>query len=147
MASEMLRGRSANAPGELQIRVSKRTLLHILALNIECLTRRNLLGRLNLLEGHLGFGLGISCALEGLRKLELLRLRVTLQGLVFLDEILELLLDLIDPGLLLLALGAFLGCFVFGLSQRLLKDRHFGRAPIKLNDASFMRNHLSFITI
>ena len=68
-------------------------------------------------------------ALEGLSKLGLLSLRVTLQGLVFLDEILELLLDLADPGLLLLALGAFLGRFVFGLDQRLFKGRHFGRGP------------------
>ena len=64
----------------------------MLALHNECLTRRYLLGRLNLLEGLLGFALGILCVLEGLRKLGPLRLRVTLQGLVFLDEILELLL-------------------------------------------------------
>ena len=51
------------------------------------------------------------------------------QGLVFLDEILELLLDLVDLGLLLLALGTFPGRFVFGLSQCLLKGRHFGRGP------------------
>ena len=54
-------------------------------------------------------------ALEGLSKPGLLSLRVTLQGLVFLDEILELLLDLAAPGLLLLARGAFLGRFVLGL--------------------------------
>ena len=101
----------------------------MLALHNECLTRRNLLGRLNLLEGLLGFGFGVSCALEGLSKLGLLRLRVVLQGLVFFDEILELLLDLVDPGLLILALGALVGCFVFGLSQRLLKGRHFGHGP------------------
>ena len=65
--------------------------------------------------GPSGFGSGVLCALEGLGKLGLMSLRVTLQGLVFLDEILELLLDLIDPGLLLLALGALLGRFVFGL--------------------------------
>ena len=101
----------------------------MLALHNECLTRRYLLDRLNLLEGLLGFGLGILCVLEGLRKLGFLCLRVTLQGIVFLDEILELLLDLVDSGLLFLALGAFLGRFVFGLSQRLLKDRHFGHGP------------------
>ena len=77
----------------------------------------------------MGFGLGISCALEGLRKLGLLCLRVTLQGLVFFDEILELLLDLVDPGLLLLALGVLLGRFVFSLGQHLFKGRHFGRGP------------------
>ena len=59
----------------------------MLALHNECLTRRYLLDRLNLLEGLLGFGLGILCVLEGLRKLGPLRLRFTLQGLVFLDEI------------------------------------------------------------
>ena len=76
-----------------------------------------------------GLRLGILHALEGLSKLGLLSLRVTLQGLVFLDEILELLLDLADPGLLLLARGAFLGRFVFGLGQHLLKGHHFGRGP------------------
>ena len=87
----------------------------MLALHNECLTRRNLLGRLNVLEVLLGFGFGILRVLEGLSKLGLLSLRVTLQGLVLLDEILELLLDLADPGLLLLARGAFLGRFVLGL--------------------------------
>ena len=101
----------------------------MLALHNECLTRCYLLDRLNLLKGILGFDLGILCVLEGLHKLGPLRLRVTLQGLVFFDEILELLLDLIDMGLLLLALGAFLGRFLFGLGQRLLKGRQFGRGP------------------
>ena len=101
----------------------------MLALHNECLTRRYLLDRLNFLEGLLGFGLGILCVLEGLRKLRPLRLRVTLQGLVFLDKLLELLLNLADSGLLLLALGALLGRFAFGLGQRLLQGRHFGRGP------------------
>ena len=87
----------------------------MLALHIECLTRRYLLGSLNLLEGPLGFGFGVSHALEGLSKLGLSRLRVTLQGLIFFDKVLELLLDLADAGFLLLALGALLGRFVFGL--------------------------------
>ena len=87
----------------------------MLALHNECLTRRYLLNRLNFLEGLLGFGLGILCVLEGLRKLGPLRLRVTLQGLVFLEKIPKLLLSLAESGLLLLALGALLGRFVFGL--------------------------------
>ena len=37
-----------------------------------------ILGRLDLLEGLLGFGLGVLHALEGLRKLGLSRLGVTL---------------------------------------------------------------------
>ena len=101
----------------------------MLALHNECLTRCFLLDRLNLLEGLLGFGLGILCVLEGLRKLGPLRLRVTLQGLVFLDKVLELLPNLADSGLLLLALGALLGRLVFSLGQRLLQGRHFGRGP------------------
>ena len=101
----------------------------MLALHNKCLTRRNLLGRLDLLEGLLGFGFGVLHALEGLSKLGLLSLRVTLQGLVFLDEILELLLDLVDTGLLLLTLSVLLGRFVFGLGQRLRKVRHFGCGP------------------
>ena len=101
----------------------------MLALHNECLTRRYLLNHLNILEGLLGFGLGILCVLEGLSKLGPLRLRVTLQGLVFLDKILELLLNLADSGLLLLTLDALLGRSVFGLGQRLLQGRHFGRGP------------------
>ena len=99
------------------------------AFHNECLTHRYLLGCLDLLEGLLGFGLGVLCALDGLRKLELLRLGVTLQGLEFFDEVLELLLDLIYPSLLLLALDALLGRLVFSLGQRFLKGHHFGRGP------------------
>ena len=62
---------------------------------------------------------------------ELLSLRILLQGLVLFDGVLELLLDLADPGLLLLACSMFLGRFAFGLSQCLLKGRHFGRGPYK----------------
>ena len=87
----------------------------MLALHIECLTRRYLPHRLSLLEGLLGFGLGVLHALEGLRKLGLLRLGVMLQGLEFFDEVLELLLDLIYPSLLLLALGALLGRLILSL--------------------------------
>ena len=101
----------------------------MLALHEECLTRRYLLHCLNFLEGLLGFGLGILCVLEGLHKLGPLRLRVKLQGLVFLDESLELLLHLAYSGLLLLSLDALLGRFVFGLGQRLLQGRHFGSGP------------------
>ena len=72
---------------------------------------------------------GILCALAGLRKFGPLCFRITLQGLKFFHEVLELLLDLINPSLLLLALGAFLGRFVFGLGERLLKGRNFGRGP------------------
>ena len=85
------------------------------ALHNKSLTRRDLLGRLDFLEGALGFGPGILCALAGLGKFGLLLLKVALQGLALIDSVLELLLDLTDPGLLLLARGVFLGRFVFGL--------------------------------
>ena len=87
----------------------------MLALHIECLTRRYLPHRFNLLEGFLGFGLGILCALEGRGKLRLSHLRVKLQCLVLHHESLELLLHVAHPCLLLFPLGALLGHFVFGL--------------------------------
>ena len=102
---------------------------HTLSLHNKSLTRRDLLGCLDFLEGALGFGSGISCAPAGLRKFRPLRLRIMLQGLILLDGVLELLLDLADPGLLLLARSAFLGCFVLGLGQRLLEGRYFSRGP------------------
>ena len=68
----------------------------MLALHNELPTRHSVLDRLKLLEGLVGFGLGIFCVLKGLRKLRPLRLIVTLQGLVFFDEILELLLHHAD---------------------------------------------------
>ena len=101
----------------------------MLALHIECLTHRYLSHRLNLLEGLLGFSLGILCALKGRGKLGLSCLGVTLQGLAFFDEFMELLLDLIYPSILLLVLGALLGRPVFGLGQRFLQGRQFGRSP------------------
>ena len=81
----------------------------------ETITRRYLLGRLNILEDVLGFGSCILCALASLRQFGLLRLKVALQGLKFLYHALELLLRLANLGLVLLACGAFLGRFVLGL--------------------------------
>ena len=81
----------------------------------ERLTRRNLLGHLNFLEGALGFGSCILRALVGLRQFGLLRLTIALQGLKSLYRALELLLRLANPGLVLLARGVFLGRFVLGL--------------------------------
>ena len=99
----------------------------MLALHIECLTRRYFLHRVNLLEGLLGFGLGTFRALEGRGKLRLSRLRVKLQRLVLRHESLELLLHLAHPSLMPLSLGALLGRLFFGLGQRLLQGRHLGR--------------------
>ena len=86
------------------------------ALHGEELTRRDLLGHLDFLEGALCFGSCILRALAGLRRFRLLRLTIALQGLKSLYRALELLLRLANPGLVLLARGAFLGRFVLGLS-------------------------------
>ena len=86
----------------------------MLALHNKCLTRRNLLGHLDLLEGLLGFVSSVLHALEGLSKLILLHLEVMLQGLKLLAEILELLLYLSHPSNLLLALGALHSRLGFG---------------------------------
>ena len=102
---------------------------YILALDGERITRRNLLGRLNFLEGVLGFGSCILCALAGLRQFRLLRLTITLQGLKSLDRVLELLLRFADLGLVLLTHGTLLSRFVLGLGQRLLEGCHLGRGP------------------
>ena len=101
----------------------------MLALHNECLTRCYLLGRLDFLEGLLGFGLGIFHALEGFGRFGRLRLEVMLQGLELLDKLLELLLYLRHPSILLFTLGALCGRLGFGLRQRFLQGRHFGRSP------------------
>ena len=101
----------------------------MLALHNECLTRRYLLGRLDFLEGLLGFGLGVFRALKVFDKLGPLRLEVMLQGLELLAELLELLLYLPHPSILLFTLGALCGRLGFSLGQRFLQGRHFGRGP------------------
>ena len=101
----------------------------MLALHNECLTHRYLLGRLDFLLGLLGFGPGIFHALKGLRKLRLFRLKVTLQGLELLAELLELLLYLPHPSILLFTLGTLRGRLGFGLGQCSLQGGHFGRGP------------------
>ena len=86
-----------------------------ICLHNESLTRHDLLGRLDFHKGTLGLGSSLLCASAGIRKFGHLRLRITLQGLVLLDDVLELLLDLANPGLVLLARGVLLGRFVLGL--------------------------------
>ena len=85
----------------------------MVALHIECLTRRYFLHCVNLLKGLLDFGLGTLC--EGRGKLRLSRLQVKLQRLVLRHESLDLLLHLAHPSLLLFPLGVLLGRFIFGL--------------------------------
>ena len=88
---------------------------YTLALHGEELTRRNLLGHLDFLEGALGFGSRILSALASLHQFGLLRLTIALQGLKSLYRALELLLRLANPGLVLLARDALFGRFVLGL--------------------------------
>ena len=87
----------------------------MLALHIECLTRRYLLHRINLLEGLLGFGLGTLCTLKGHGKLGLSCLQVKLQRLVLRHESVEILLHLAYLSLMPFPLGALRGRFSFGL--------------------------------
>ena len=85
------------------------------ALHIKGLTRRDLLGLLNLLESTLGFNPGILCTLASLGEFALLIRNIALQGLAFLNDVLELLLDLTNLGLVFLAGGLLLCRFLFGL--------------------------------
>ena len=98
-------------------------------LHEKCLTRRYFLQRLNFLEGLIGFGLSDFGTLKSRCKLRLSSLRVTLQALVFLHEILELLMYLRHPRLMLLSLGAVRGRITFGRGHRLLQGRHLVRGP------------------
>ena len=77
----------------------------------------------------MGFNLGAPGAFKRPRELGLSRLRVKLQGLMLLDERLELLLHLVYPGFMSFSLGTPLGRFVFGLGEQLLQDRHLVRGP------------------
>ena len=77
----------------------------------------------------MGFGPGLLCALAGLSEFELSVCILALQGLAFLHCVLELLLDLTNPGLMLFSGGFFLYRSLLGLSQRLLEGLHLGRHP------------------
>ena len=91
----------------------------MLALHEKCLTRRDLLGLLDLLEGALGFNPGRFRALTSLGEFGLLSRNITLQGLVLLHRVLELLLDLVDTGLELLTGGLLLDSLPLGFAQGL----------------------------
>ena len=93
-------------------------------LDEKCLTRRYFLQLLDFLEGLVGFGLSGFGTLKSHCKLRLSSLRVTLQALVLLHEILELLLYLCHPSLLFLLLGALCGRISFGRGHRLFQGRH-----------------------
>ena len=109
------------------------------------LTRRDVSGLLDFLEGALGFKLGMVCALEGLGKFRLLIRNVALQGLAFLHGVPTLLLDLTDPGPVLSAGGLFLGSSPLGLGQRLLEGLYLGCSSYKYHGTIVNINHQSFL--
>ena len=77
----------------------------------------------------MGLGLSGFGTLKSRCKLRLSSLRVTLQALVFLHEILELLLYLRHPRLLFLLLGALRSRIAFGRGHRLLQGHHLVSGP------------------
>ena len=93
------------------------------------LTHHDFPGLLHLLEGTLGFDLGPLHALAGLSKFGLLVRILALQGLTFLHCILELLLDLTNPGLMLFSGGFFIYRSLLGLGQRLFEGLYLSRRP------------------
>ena len=82
---------------------------------------------MDLLEGALGFGPGLMCALVGRGKFRLLVRILALQGLTFLHCVLELLLDLTNPGLMLFSGSFFLYRSLLVLGQLLLEGLYLGR--------------------
>ena len=95
-------------------------------MHLKCLTRRDLLGLLDLLEGGLGL---IPCgfrALTSLGEFDPSNQSITLQGLTFLHHMLVLLLDFFDPGLELLTGGLLLDSLLLGLAQGLLQGLDLG---------------------
>ena len=95
-------------------------------MHVKCLTRGDLLGLLDLLESIPGL---ISCglhALASLGKFGLSNLRLGLQGFALLHRVLELLLDLIDPGLELLTGGLLLDNLPLGFAQGLFQGLDLG---------------------
>ena len=96
-------------------------------MHIECLTRRDLPGLPNLLQGALGLIPGCLRTLTSLGEFGLLSRRIALQGLALPHRVLELLLDLVDPGLELLPSGLLLDSLPFGFDQGRFQGLDLGR--------------------
>ena len=97
-------------------------------------TCRNLLSRLNLLESVLGL---IPCGLRALAsfgKFALSNRRFALQSLTLLHCVLELLLDLANPGLELLTGGLLLDSLPLGFGQGLSQGLDLGRRSYTYHD-------------
>ena len=115
----------------------------MLALHNKSLTRRNHLGLLDFLEGALCFGPGLLCTLADPRELALLVRILALQGLVFVHDILELLLDLADLGLELLMGSLLLDNLPLGFGQGLFKGLDLGRRFYTYRDTSVNACHFT----
>jgi hypothetical protein len=111
-------------------------------LHLKSLTRCDLPGLLDLLEGDFGL---IPCGLRALTSLgefDLLSRRIILQGLAFFDCILKFLLDFFDPGLELLTGGQLLDSLIFGLAQGFLQGLDFSRRSCSYYSILVSTQHL-----
>ena len=120
-------------------------LLRILALHLKCLTRRDLLGLLDLLEGGLGLIPSGLRALMSLGELGPLSRCIILQGLTFFHRILELLLNFLHSGLELLTGGLLLDNFFLGLAQGLPQGLDLGRGSLTYYDTAVNIQRLFFL--
>ena len=105
-------------------------------MHLKCLTRHDLLGLLDLLEGGLGL---IPCGLRAqtsLGEFGPLNRRIMLQGLALFHRILKLLLDFFDPGLELLTGGLLLDSLLLGLAQGLPQGLDLGRGSCTYCDTA-----------
>jgi len=114
-------------------------------LHTEYLTRSNLPCLLDLLEGALGLVPGRLRALMSLGEFGLFNRHVTLQGLTLLHRVMELLLDLVDPGLELLTGGLLLDSLPLGFIQGLLQGLDLGRRFYIYLDTSVNAYHFTFL--
>ena len=100
------------------------------------LTRRDFLGLLDLLEGALGFNPGLFRALAILGEFGLSSRNIALQGLALPHRVLELLLDLVDPGLELFTGGLLLVSLPLGFCQGLSQGLDLGRGSCTYYDTA-----------
>ena len=113
-------------------------------MHLKSLTRHDLLGLLDLLEGSLGL---IPCGLRALMSLGEFGLpsrRIILQGLTFFHYILEIMPDFLDTGLELLTGGLLLDSLLLGLAQGLPQGLDLGRGSCTYYDTTVNTQRLCF---
>ena len=84
-------------------------------------------------------------ALASLGKFGLSNRRFALQSLTLLHRVLELLLDLADPGLELLTGGLLLNSLPLGFGQGIFQGLNLGRRPYTYYDTPVSTNRLLFL--